>query len=306
MTLTLAVCLKAAWRTDSAVRLAASGTAVRPDGAAPGLTPPDAGALAAALELRASLRASGREARVLALSVGPAAVEAVLREALAAGADEVLRVWPASAPQTFPDLDGSVGGTGTRARLAAQALRSRLAQGALLAIAGEASGDEGHAAFGAALAHALGLDFAHRVTHLEALSAGWRGRVKLERGYTQEVPLGAAAVVTLAGAGPKLAEASWPAWLSSRTAPIPLLAAEPAAPDPLAVRSVTALRPPLPRVKRFPLPDSTQPAEARIRALLGSQPQAGGTVIPASEGTERHVGAIVALLAERGYLPGAP
>jgi electron transfer flavoprotein beta subunit len=307
VTLTLAVCLKAAWRTDVAVRLSASGNAVRPDGAEPGLTAPDSGALACALSLCRSLRDGGRDVHVFALTVGPAVADGVLRTALAAGADEVLRVWPASWPRPSPpDLDGSGTGTRIRARLAADALRGRLARGPLLVLAGEASTDEGHAVFGAALAHALGLGFAHRATHLEAHADGWLARVKLERGYTQELPLEAAAVVTLAGPGPRLAEATWPAWLASRTAPIPVLETEPADPSRLGPPAATALRAPLPRVKRFRVPDSTQPAEVRIRALLGSSPQGGGAVVPASEGAERQAEAIVALLKQRGYAPAAP
>jgi electron transfer flavoprotein beta subunit len=307
VTLTLAVCLKAAWRTDTAVRLDASGKAPRPDGSERGLVAADRGVLAGALDLRRSLREAGRDAHLLALSAGPAAAEGGLRDALAAGADEVLRIWPAGWPSgCAAELDGAATGTLTMALLAALALRGRLARGPLLALAGEASPDEGHAIFGAALAHALGLGFAHRVTHLEAQAAGWLARVKLDRGYTQELPLAAAAVVTLAGPGPRLAEAPWPAWLASRTAPIPLLATDPAEADVPGAQAETTLRPPLPRVKRFSVPDSAQPAEARIRALLGSRPQAGGMVIPASEGAERQVDAIVALLRERGYGPGAP
>lgn len=303
--LTITVCLKAAWRTDVPLRLAASGKAIRPDGGLPGLIAPDRGVLAYALTLGRALRRAGRETRLVALAVGDAASDGVLRDAMAAGADEAWRIWPASwHAEAAPELDGSGTGTWTRARLAAAALRERPAGAPLLVLAGEASGDEGHGAFGAFLAHALGLDFAHRAAALEAQGAGWLARVKLERGYTQELPLPASAVVTLAGPGPRLPEAPWPAWLASRTAPIAVIATEPAGTGRRAPAARTSLRAPIPRVKRFPVPDASQPAEARIRALVGTQPQGHGTVLPASEGAGRQADAIVALLKQRGVLPG--
>ena len=212
--LTLAVCLKAVWRTDVALRLAESG-GVRPDGAVPVLNPADGAALAMALHLRSTLRLrSGQregpapgtqqtakavaEPRVLAISVGPADWEPVLQAALAAGADEVLRVWPAVWPEGMDasasrPLDGSGARTFMHAALAAAALRPPLAAGALLVLTGESSADEGHGCFGAFLAQALGLGIAHRVKSLEPAPtderAGWSALVKLERGYTQELTL---------------------------------------------------------------------------------------------------------------------
>jgi electron transfer flavoprotein beta subunit len=309
--LCLAVCLKAAWRTDVPLRLAESGASMRPDGAEPALAPGDAGALATALALRARLaqQVPSEAARLIALSVGPPACERVLRDALAAGADEVLRIWPegwSDAPaQAF---DGSAARTRAHALLAAEALRPHGSTGTpggggpLLLLTGEASPDEGHAAFGAFLAQALGLPLAHRTARLEPAPGGWEALVKLERGYTQELMLERSAVVTWAGPGRALPEAPWPAWLASRTAAIPLL--RPAAPRPgdVAPEAATVLRAPVPRVKHIAVPDSSLSAEQRIRALIGTPAQGGGTVLPASEGVERQVDALLALLKERGYV----
>lgn len=320
--LCLAVCLKAAWRTDVPLRLAESGASVRPDGAEPALAPADAGALALALALRAQLAPSAAAPpRLIALSVGPPACERVLRDALAAGADEVLRIWPeAWSDAPAQPFDGSAARTRARALLAAEALRPRGspgaplapgsagepqapgAQGPLLVLTGEASPDEGHAAFGAFLAQALGLPFAHRATRLDPAPGGWAALVKLERGYTQELMLERSAVVTLAGPGVPLPEASWPAWLASRTATIPLLRPAPPRPAEGAPEAATVLRAPVPRVKRIAAPDSSLSAEQRIRALIGTPAQGSGTVLPASEGVERQVDAVLALLKERGYL----
>jgi hypothetical protein len=182
----------------------------------------------------------------------------------------------------------------------------------LLVLAGEASPDEGHGVFGAFLAQALGLSFAHRAVslspHAQGQPEGWTATVKLERGYTQDVLLAASAVVTIASPGPALPEASWPAWLASRTAPIPVLHAplpDSSAMPAAAPAGTTTLRAPVPRVKRYSVPAAGLSAEQRIRALVGTQAQGSGTVLPAAEGTARQVDALVALLEARGFVtPG--
>jgi electron transfer flavoprotein beta subunit len=303
------------------------GTALRPGSAQPqGSAQPRNSAPDMQLDAQPEPRADSGP-RLLALAVGPAAWEPVLRAALAAGADEVLRVWPAAWPETLAAdaraLDGSGARTLLHAALAAEALRPRLAGGALLALTGESSADEGHGCFGAFLAQALGLGFAHRVQRIEPAPpesppearpdapAGWSARVKLERGYTQELALERSAVATVAAPGEPLPEASWPAWLASRTAPIPLL--QPAVPGDVAPETATALRPPRPRVKRISVPASSLSAEERIRLLVGGLPHGGagspsggtapgGSLLPASEGAQRQAEAIAELLKARGYL----
>jgi len=63
----------------------------------------------------------------------------------------------------------------------------------------------------------------------------------------------------------------------------------------------TALRIPLPRVKRYRVPGGGLPAEARIRALVTLAAQGGGTVL-AGEPPEAQAEAILARLRERGYV----
>ena len=305
MTLTLAVCLKPTWRTDTVVRLSESGKSVRADGAAPGLSTLDAGVLAQALALKTSLESAGGSIRLQALTVGPPSALPLLREALAAGVDESIRVWTSGSTSDTPgELDGSATSTWRCAGLVAQAMRPAKTSGPLLVLAGESSSDEGHGSFGAFVAQALGVDFAHRTTSLAATGSGWLAHVKLERGYTQELELEASAVVTMANQGLKLADASWPTWLASRTESIPTLTvdyAEGAIPVPA---SVTVLRPPVPRVKRYRVPSSSLPAEARIRSLVGEKPQGGGQVFPASGGLDRQVEAVISLLKSRGFHAG--
>lgn len=311
ISLTLIACLKAGWRTDVPFRLAVpaifpgrGGNAILADGAQPGISAQDTSVFAAALGLRARI---APRPRVIALSVGPRAAEGVLRDALAAGADEVLRVWPQGWNEDADlTLDGCAGTASAHAMLAAEALRPLAARGGLLILTGEASADQGHGAFGAFLAQGLGFTFAHRVSTLSPLPNGWTGgwsaAVKLERGYTQDLVLEPSAVVTVAAQGQARPEAPWPAWLASRTADIP--AFQPQVPRPSTTPAgATTLRPPVPRVKRYTVPPATLTAEQRIRALIGTKAQGSGTVLAESEGVERQVETVLALLHDRGYLP---
>lgn len=288
----LCVCLKPAWRTDVRLRLDAAGTGLRAEEA---LQQADAAGLAAlglALELRARL--PGGAGRVLALTVGPPAADDVLREALAAGAGGVLRVWGRDWPPQPLPLDGGADGTRAAAALAAEALRPHAP---LLVLAGERSADTGHECFGGFLAAALGAAFAHRVTAVEPDGADWRVTVRLERGYGQALRLSAPAVLTVSAQLPRPGEAPLPAWLASRAASIPLAAPEAPPPAP----APAALRIPVPRVKHYAVPGRGLPAEARIAALVTLPAQGGGTVLVDTP-PEAQADAVLALLRERGYL----
>lgn len=284
----IAVCLKAVWRTDTALRL--DERAVRADGRHPVLNPADAAALALALRLRGQ----GVATEILALTVGPPAWEALLRDALAAGVAEVLRL---GIPAGAESVDGAAETTRRHALAAAAAL---LPRPPALVLVGERSADGGHGCFGAVLAHALGAAFAHRVTSVEPVAGGWRVVAELERGYAQRMDLPAPAVLTIPAHLPGLPEADLPAFLRSRTAVIP--SAAPAESSESASRAATMLRPPVPRVKRYSLPSPGLSAEERIRALVTLPSGAGGTVVGADQSPDAQAEVIVALLQARGYL----
>jgi electron transfer flavoprotein alpha/beta subunit len=291
----LVTCLKAVWRTDTALRLQSSGRAVNPDGREPMLNPADRSALGLALEVARRLPAQSSPVQVQALAVGPPAWEGLLRDALAWGATAALRVWHADWPADRPlDLDGSAETTRLHAHAAAAALRP-LAPA--LVLVGQRSGDAGHECFGAFLAQALGAAYAHRVTEVEPIAGGWRVVAELERGYAQRMELAAPAVLSIPPHLPGPPDAGLPAWLRSRTAAIAHASAELAAPP----RAATTARAPIPRVKRHTVLPATLSAEERIRALVTLPSGSGGTVVGAEHSADQQADAILTLLKSRGY-----
>ncbi len=291
----LCVCLKPVLRTEVPLRLDPAGAGVRAVEAQAVTNPADLAAVEQALALREGV---GAGTGVLALTVGPPAADAVLREALALGCDAVLRVWHAAWPPHAGALDGTARATRSAAEAAAAVLHDRTPA---LVLTGERSADAGHACFGAFLAHALAADFAHRVTRVApAAQGGWEVVVRLERGYGQALALGTPAVVTVSAQGPRPAEAPLPAWISAQQTPVPVEAVGLAP----AAAAETTLRIPVPRVKRYAVPPATLPAEARIQAMVAMEAGSGGTLLDArGSATDRDaaVDAAVALLRERGY-----
>jgi electron transfer flavoprotein beta subunit len=111
------------------------------------LNPADANALEAALSLRDSRPGS----RVIAASVGPPFQESALREAIAQGVDEVVRLWD----DAFVGLDC----LGTARILAATARKAKVD----VVVCGELSLNGGGGVVGAQLAELLGMPIIDRV-----------------------------------------------------------------------------------------------------------------------------------------------
>ncbi|MEE8434457.1 MAG: hypothetical protein V3S64_06675 [bacterium] len=304
--------------------------AIRTDDSLPGANPADLAALGTALELRPRLP---EDARVLVLSVGEAAVEevaileSILRGALAAGADQVARIWLESSRSSSGENPGGSPAAGfaeataqstwRNARGAAQALRPMAPR---LILTGEKSADSGRGCFGAFLAHELGADFAHRISRIDPLDGRWRVTARLEAGYGQEMVLGQEtvgqktvsmpAVVTVAGPPGKLPYPSLPAWIDSRTAEIPVIRVAPSPVpsvhpmppvDSAAGGGESVLRVPMPRVKSYAVPEGGLSAEQRIGVMVGEGTGAGGAVF--AEGSpEEQAEAALALLKKRGMV----
>ena len=136
---------------DVEARVEVDGGDVRVSGAAWSLDGMDEYGVEQALRMREG----GLDAEVVALAVGPADTEEVLRTALAMGADRA-RLLVAD--------DADVGDVLARARLLADAIRE---EGADLVLTGGKQADADSAALGPALAEHLGWPLADWTTHLE-------------------------------------------------------------------------------------------------------------------------------------------
>jgi electron transfer flavoprotein alpha/beta subunit len=288
------VCLKSCRRMDIPLRLSAEG---HPLDDGPGGHSPSSHELApllAAMALKAQIPAL--EVKIHALCVGPPAWEHLLRHALAIGADHVLRIWGGGWHSAHGG--GSAGLTRDSAFAAAESISRLRPQ---LVLTGAKSSDTGQECFGAFMAHRLGAPLAHRAVELVPRDDGWQVRVKLERGYTQEMVLSRPAVVTLAGQPTELPYPSLTAWMAALSAPIPLAAA-----DGSAVRTHHAgLRSPIPRVKRFEPQEAGMNAEGRIRAMVSITASEAGTILPAEMGAEEQARKAAEFLKDRGYIRGA-
>ena len=173
----------------------------------------------AALEL--GLRfAAAWHGEVLAVTAGPPAAEATLRDALAAGAAEVLRVdWPEA-----DYLDGLAADEQALAAALAGTLRPRRPA---LVLCGDRSADRGTGALPAFLAHELGAAQALGLVSLAIGDAetGQRGLVgerRLPGGWRERLWIGLPAVCSVEAAGVSLRRAPLDAMLASRRAAIPV------------------------------------------------------------------------------------
>jgi electron transfer flavoprotein beta subunit len=178
--MTIAICLKHVPARDWAPRVDAGGRGVDVTDAAWGLSEPDAYALEAALRLK---DAQGGE--VVAITAGPERARAVLRDALARGADRAVHVEDARLALAEPAV---VAGA------LADALR---AEGADLVLTGLQSDDQGHAQTGGLLAERLGLPAATIVVSIEPGAGEVRVKRELEAGWFQWVTLPLPALLTV-------------------------------------------------------------------------------------------------------------
>ena len=187
--------------------------AVRADPRDRGPGPSDLAALEHALRL-----GERWDARVAAATVGPGEADAMLRDALAAGAAEALRVEPAGGT-AGPRPAGLVGGQESAAALAA-ALRQRYG-GPDLVLCGDRSADRGTGSFPAFLAAALNAAQVLGVMRMEPEDGGvLRVHRRLDGGRREVLLVRWPAVVSVEAAGVRLRRAALPATLASGHAAI--------------------------------------------------------------------------------------
>jgi electron transfer flavoprotein beta subunit len=174
------VCLKQVPKNDSVLRVNEEGTWIQDRDLSYEINESDQYALEAALQLKEKV---GGE--VLALSLGPARVQTVIKEALARGADRGLHL----DDEAFNGLDAY----GVATAIAAVAK----AEGAKLVMTGLQSDDHGFAQTGVIMAEQLGVAHATIVMDVEVQDSSLRVKRELESGYFQWVTLPLPAVLTI-------------------------------------------------------------------------------------------------------------
>lgn len=174
----------------------------------------------AALEYALRL-AQGWDARVVAATVAPAEADAMLRDALAAGAAEALRVEPADGAAR-PQPADLVGGEQDSAAALAAALHQRYGVPDLV-LCGDRSADRGTGSFPAFLAAALSAAQVLGVVQMEPEDGGvLRVHRRLDGGRREVLLVRRPAVVSVEAAGVRLRRAGLPATLASGHAAIPV------------------------------------------------------------------------------------
>ncbi|MBL8172718.1 MAG: electron transfer flavoprotein subunit beta/FixA family protein [Acidobacteria bacterium] len=174
------VCLKQVPKNDSILRINEQGTWIQDRDLTYEINESDQYALEAALQLKEK---HGGE--VIALSLGPARVQTVIKEALARGADRGIHLEDA----TLDNLDAF--GISTAIAAAAKA------EGFDLLLTGLQSDDYGYAQTGVIAAELLGLPHATIVMDVQATDGGIRVKRELENGFFQWVSMPAPAVLTI-------------------------------------------------------------------------------------------------------------
>jgi electron transfer flavoprotein beta subunit len=176
----VAVCVKQVVSREWQLRVNATGTWVRDEGASWALNEPDAYALEEALRLKET---HGGE--VIVISAGPGRVTQVLREGLARGADRAVHVEGDHLAASDPFTTAS-------------ALAVALADEPVdLVLTGLQSDDQGFAQVGVILAELLGMAHSTIIMDIEAADGRLRIKRELEGGWFQWVSLPMPAVLTI-------------------------------------------------------------------------------------------------------------
>lgn len=219
-----------------------------------GLSDADRAALETALRLAEALGGTVR-----AVTVGPDAAEAGLREALAVGAAEAVRV---QAPEQ--QLAGTPDSCARTVRGLATAIR-----GCAYVVCGDYSADGGSGSVPGMLAAAVGAAQALGLVEVGVERA--TGRIvaerRLDRGLRERVRVDAPAVLSVEPAAARLRRAGLVDAIRGDRATIEVVAAPAAGHRPPAREA--ALRPYRPRTRVVPSPEQSLAPAERMRLLLG-------------------------------------
>jgi electron transfer flavoprotein beta subunit len=247
---------------------------------------------AAALEMALRLRSTGDT--VTALTVGPVEAEAVLRDALAVGADHVLRLWDESRTSTKPPVTSI---------LIAAALRTEGLPD--LVFCGARTLDRGSGKIPALLGEYLDWPVVTDITGFEISAARVRFQRRLARGARSEGEVTMPAILAIEAGGVRLRYASLPGLMQAKRAEIPVrhlpdLGLSPQDAN-FPASTVHVAMPPRPRPRAIFIPDGSLSPDERIAQIMS----AGVTtkVEQIVEGSsEEMADVIIAFLRERGFL----
>jgi electron transfer flavoprotein beta subunit len=253
------------------------------------------GAELAALEH--ALRLAERwPARVIAASVAPAEADEMLREALAVGAAQTLRVEPGSSA-AGPRPAGLVGGEQESAAALAAALRQHYGVPDLV-LCGDLAADRGTGSFPAFLAASLGAEQALGCVRLESAGNGaLRVHRRLDGGRREVLIVRPPAVVSVEAAGVRLRRAGLPATLAKGKAAITVVSTPAAAARRIRILSAHPYRP---RPRELPAPSGT--ALRRTLELTGALGQRTAPAVVGPLSPEEAADELLAYLRRWGYL----
>ncbi len=247
---------------------------------------------AAALEMALTLRRPGDT--VTALAVGPEDAEAMLRDALAVGADEVLRLWEEGRTATRP---------WATARLLATALSTEVV--ADLVVCGSRSLATGSGKVPALVAEHLDWPVVTDILEFSIDAARVRFRRRLPRGARSEGEVTLPAVLAVEPGTATLRYAGLPGLMAARRAAIPArhLPDLGLSPMDLAFPSATAeaAMPPYPRPRESFIPDGGLPPEERVAQILSAGvTRKAGRILEGPP--DEMADALLDFLEERGFL----
>jgi electron transfer flavoprotein beta subunit len=252
------------------------------------------GAELAALEH--ALRLAERwSARVVAASVAPAEADEMLRDALAAGASDALRVESASSA-AGPRPAGLVGGEQESAAAFAAALRQHYGVPDLV-LCGDLAADRGTGSFPAFLAASLGAEQALGCVRLEPVDdRTLRVYRRLDGGRREVLIVRPPAVVSVEAAGVRLRRAGLPATLARGDTAITVARTPAAAARRVRILSVHPYRP---RPRELPAPTGTP--LRRTLELTGALAQRTPPTVVGPLTPEQAASELLAYLRRWGY-----
>lgn len=247
---------------------------------------------AVALELALRLRAEGDT--ISALTVGPVDAETVLRDALAVGADRVLRLWDESRTTTKPAVTSI---------LLAAALRTEGLPD--LVLCGWRSFARGTGKIPALLGEYLDWPVVTDILHLEIHAAQVYFQRRLARGGRAEGEVTMPAVLAIAAENIRLRYASLPRLMQARRAAIPVRHLPDLGLSPLDLNfpasTVHAVTPPRPRPRTIMIPSGALPPHERVGQIMSAGVGRKTTQLVEGE-PEDSAEAILAFLRDRGFL----